>query len=127
VHKSVKSSVKFPTRCTYNEMTASVQVSGIISVSPWRSNISSEIPILQNFFLFLFNHGSWAYRLCIDMDIGAGFPRTYFPVMCTKRVSLCACLCVDLCIYVCSLITWEQEERLSPSFQGSSRVPQGWF
>jgi len=30
-------------------------------------------------------------------------------------------------MYVCSLITKKWEERLSPNFQGSSSVLQGWF
>jgi len=31
------------------------------------------------------------------------------------------------CMYICSLITWEQDDRLSPNFQGGFRAPQEWF
>jgi len=50
--------------------------------------------------------------------IGAGFMWTYFPVMCTKRVSLSVCLYVALCMYVCNS---ETEGAIISKFQCSSR------
>jgi len=32
-----------------------------------------------------------------------------------------------VCLFVCSLIAWEQVRLLPSDFQGSSRAPQGWF
>jgi len=54
----------------------------------------------------------------------------YFFIMCTKRVRLicsCVCLYLDLCMYICSLITLEWEGRLFPNFQDSSMMPRDGF